>query len=83
MSWYEYLLKCYAYNRIDKERWRRARMIAYNARIGSHLNPKDPKSVPRSEEAFLPLGDRQQVDRASKEVLEAMRRQREKMGLMI
>lgn len=52
MPWCEYLIKCYAWNRIETEKWKRARMIAFNARIGSHLNPK---SLPRTEEQFLPL----------------------------
>ena len=55
MPWCEYLIKCHAWNRIETEKWKRARLIAFNARIGSHLNPK---SLPRSEEHFLPLGEK-------------------------
>ena len=57
------------------------RMIAYNARIGSHLNPKDPKSVPRTEEDFLPLDagkikHKANVQAAVKAELELMRKEK-------
>ena len=40
---------------METEKWKRARMVAFNARIGSHL---DSKSLPKSEEQFLPLEKR-------------------------
>ena len=57
------------------------RMIAYNARIGSHLNPKDPKSVPRTEEAFFPLDKdnirhKIEVKKAVKAEIELMRKEK-------
>jgi hypothetical protein len=71
MPWCEYLIKCYAWNRIETEKWRRARMIAFNARIGSHLSAK---SLPKSEEQFLPLDRRQKKSTVTEEMKELFRR---------
>lgn len=57
MGWNEYLIKSFAYHRMEQERWKRARLIAYNARIGSHLDRTDPRSIPRTEIEFMPIGD--------------------------
>ena len=62
---------------MNKEQWRMARMIAYNARIGSHLNPKDPKSIPRTEELFLPIDGQSQRKRASKEAMEQLKKEQD------
>lgn len=43
-------MKAQAYRRIEKEKWRRARLIAFYSMIGSHL---DPKKLPKSEENWL------------------------------
>jgi hypothetical protein len=53
MPWNEYLIKCFAWARMEREKWKHTRLIAYEAKIGSHLNPK---SLPRSIEAYMPLG---------------------------
>ena len=39
MPWCEYL-KCFAWARMEKEKWRHTRLIAFESRIGSHLDPK-------------------------------------------
>ena len=52
MPWCEYLIKCQAWQRIEKEKWRHTRLIAFESKIGSHLNPK---SLPRTIEKYLPL----------------------------
>lgn len=57
---------------METEKWKRARMIAFNARIGSHL---DPRKLPESEEAFLPLVDKRSG--LSKEAKEQLKRERE------
>lgn len=73
MPWCEYLIKCYAWNRMETEKWKQARMIAFNARVGSHL---DPKHLPKNEESFLPLQETHRK-KASKESLERLRQERE------
>lgn len=60
---------------MEKEKWRRARMIAFNAMIGSHL---DHKKLPKSEEAFLPLEEKQQK-RVDPAIMEELRREREEI----
>ena len=52
MPWCEYLIKCFAWARMEKEKWRHTRLIAFEARIGSHL---DPKGLPKSIDAYMPL----------------------------
>lgn len=52
MAWCEFLIKSYAYGRIQEEKLRHTRLIAYSAQIGSHL---DPKKLPKSIEDFMPI----------------------------
>ena len=40
MAWCEFLIKSYAYSRMQEEKLRHTRLIAYSAQIGSHLDPK-------------------------------------------
>ena len=72
MAWCEYLIKCYAWSRMEKEKWRKVRTIAFNAMIGSHL---DPKKLPKSEEAFMPLENKKK--RVDPAIMEELRRERE------
>lgn len=53
MPWCEFLIKSYAYNRMQEEKLRHTRLIAYSAQIGSHL---DPKKLPRSIDQFMKIG---------------------------
>ena len=53
MPWCEFLIKSYAYNRIQEEKLRHTRLVAYSAQIGSHL---DPKKLPRSIDQFMRIG---------------------------
>jgi hypothetical protein len=52
MSWREFQLRSYGYSRSEKNDWLKVREIAYNALVGSHLNPKN---LPKSKEKYLPL----------------------------
>ncbi len=54
MAWCEFLIKSYAYSRMQEEKLRHTRLIAYSAQIGSHL---DPKKLPRSITQFMTIGD--------------------------
>ena len=53
MPWCEFLIKSYAYNRMQEEKLRHTRLIAYSSQIGSHL---DPKKLPRSIDQFMKIG---------------------------
>lgn len=70
MAWCEYLIKCQAWQRIEKEKWRHTRLIAFESKIGSHLNPK---SLPRTIEKYLPL-DGKRKRKVSKEIRELYER---------
>jgi hypothetical protein len=63
---------------METEKWRRARMIGFNARIGSHI---DPKHLPKSEEQFLPLPsvDRPGRMKANRDVIKEMKLEREEV----
>jgi hypothetical protein len=70
MPWCEYLIKCQAWQRIEKEKWRHTRLIAFESKIGSHLNPK---SLPRTIENYLPL-DGKRKRKVSNEIRELYER---------
>lgn len=70
MPWCEFLIKSYAYNRMQEERLRHTRLIAWTALTGSHL---DPKGLPKSIDSFLPIGKKK--SRVSEE-MKALFRQR-------
>jgi len=54
MSWAEYLIRLYSFNRQRKQRLLEVREIAYASIVGPHQNPK---KIP-SKEKFMPLEDR-------------------------
>lgn len=63
MPFCEFLIKSYAYNRMQKERLRHTRLIAWSAQIGSHL---DAKKMPKTIEQFMPIGSERKKKRKSK-----------------
>ena len=63
MAWCEFLIKSYAYNRMQEEKLRHTRLIAYSAQIGSHL---DPKKLPRSIDQFMRIGSEKDVEKSNK-----------------
>lgn len=69
MPWCEYLIKCYAWERMERERWRHTRLIAYESRIGSHLNPK---SLPTNIESYMPLERGKKKNKKSQAVLDGL-----------
>src|SRR5690554_2391019 len=66
MPWCEFLIKSYAYSRMQEEKLRHTRLIAYSAQIGSHL---DPKKLPRSIDQFMPIGNEKSVEKSNKSVI--------------
>ena len=63
MPFCEFLIKSYAFNRMQNERLRHTRLIAFSAQIGSHL---DPKKMPKSIEQFMPIGSERKKKSKSK-----------------
>ncbi len=51
-------------------------MIAYEARIGSHL---DPKSLPRTIEQYMPIDGKKTTSRVPRSEIEALKREREQI----
>jgi hypothetical protein len=63
MPWCEFLIKSYAYSRMQEEKLRHTRLIAYSAQIGSHL---DPKKLPRSIDQFMRIGSEENSEKSNK-----------------
>jgi hypothetical protein len=63
MPWCEFLIKSYAYSRMQEEKLRHTRLIAYSAQIGSHL---DPKKLPRSIDQFMRIGSEKDSEKSNK-----------------
>lgn len=79
MTWAEFRIRLYAYNRMEKTTLYKVREIAYNARYGSHINTK---KIPTLEQ-FMQLEPQKAIKanaiRAAriKEVQEEYYRQKE------
>ena len=52
MTWAEFRIRSYAYQRMQKTEMYKLRELAWASTIGPHL---DPKKLPKSKEAFMPL----------------------------
>lgn len=69
MTWAEFRIRQYSYNREQKNEWFKIREIAYASIIGPHL---DHEKVP-SKEKYMPLGDKEiDTERIKKKILEAV-----------
>jgi hypothetical protein len=53
MTWAEFRIRQYGYNRMQKDEWFKLREIAYASIIGPHL---DPKKVPPKDK-YMPLSE--------------------------
>jgi hypothetical protein len=50
MTWAEFRIRLFSYNRREKKDWYKVREIAFAATMGPHL---DPKHLPKSKDAFI------------------------------
>jgi hypothetical protein len=57
-----------AYKRIELNEWAKVREVAYYSLWGAHANPK---KLPKSKEAFMPLG----IDKPQKRVADWRKKQ--------
>lgn len=53
MTWAEFQIRLFAYNRMEQNQWFKIRELAWSATIAPHLNPK---KMPKSKDAFMNLG---------------------------
>ena len=73
MPWCEFLIKSYAFNRMQKERLRHTRLIAWSAQIGSHLHQN---SIPKSIEQFMPIDEKRTRRRGMSEKMKSLAQKR-------
>ncbi len=73
MTWAEFRIRQFAFRRMEKNSWVKVREIAYQSLVGSH---RDPKTLPKSREKYMPLDDRKQKELTEKQ-LEAIRKAQE------
>lgn len=68
MTWAEFQIRLFAYNRMEKKQWFKIRELAWSATIAPHLNPK---KMPKSKDAFMRLDNsgetRSSVSQSQKE----------------
>ncbi|GHE34936.1 hypothetical protein GCM10017764_17640 [Sphingobacterium griseoflavum] len=62
MPWCEYLIKSKAWQRMETDKYRHTRFIAFHALIGSHM---DGKRLPKSLDQFMPLDGKKEIKKAS------------------
>ena len=67
MPFCEFRIKAYAYKRMQEERLRHTRMIAYYSAVGPHL---DPKKLPKTIDEFMRIGNNPKKSRVSDEMRE-------------
>lgn len=72
MPFCEFRIKSFAYQRMQKERLRHTRIIAYSAQIGSHLDPKKLNGM--TIDKFMPIDGDKKKSRVSPEMRELFRK---------
>jgi hypothetical protein len=53
MSFAEFQIRLFAYQRVQEREWDKVRFVAYYSMVGFHM---DPKRMPKSLNAFMKLG---------------------------
>lgn len=72
MTWAEFQIKAFAYNRMQDREDLRAREIAWASLVGSHINPK---KLPKNKERFWSIGKK--TSNVTESMMEAMRKAKE------
>ncbi len=73
MSWAEFRIRQYGYNRKQKQEWFKIREIASASIIGPHL---DPKKLP-SKQLYMPLDKKGVTDKMAVRMKEAIDKYKE------
>lgn len=71
MSWAEFVIRSVCFRDTDLYQWKKLRFLAYVSLQAPHV---DPKKIPRSIEAFLPLNGEQPESKLTDDRLTAMQR---------
>jgi hypothetical protein len=69
MSFAEFQIRLFAYNRVQQREWEKIRFMSYHAMTGSH---QDPKKLPKSLNQFMNLD----LDKRSKSLITEAQKQR-------
>lgn len=65
MTFAEFQIRLFAYERVQKREWEKIRFTAWCAFVGSH---QDPKKLPKTIEQFMPLGLNKSKNKVSDEM---------------
>lgn len=60
MTWAEFCIRLFAYQRLDKKEWYKVRLIAYQMYVS---NWHDAKRKPKDIEKYLPLENKEKPNR--------------------
>jgi len=66
MTWAEFQIRSYAFNRMQERKDLRAREIAWASLIGFHSNPK---KLPKTKERFWSIGAKKQTNTRMQEAI--------------
>lgn len=58
MTFAEFQIRLFAYKRMQKEEWRKYRLVAYNALIAPY---QDYKKLPKTIDKFMDLSDKKRI----------------------
>jgi len=58
MTWAEFQIRAFAYNRTSQHKEELYREVAWSALIGTHLNPK---KLPKTKDIFWKIGNKKSV----------------------
>ena len=72
MTWAEFQIKAFAYNRMQDREDLRAREIAWASLVAPHINPK---KLPKNKERFWSIGKK--TSNVTESMMDAMRKAKE------
>ena len=75
MTFAEFQIRLFAYERVQLREWEKTRLIGWCAWVGSH---QDPKKMPKTIEKFLPLDVNKQKKGVSDEMKQLFLEETEK-----
>ena len=75
MPYCEFQLKAFAFDRMQKEKMRHTRFLAFHSLIGSHA---DPKKLPKDLAKFMPIDEEKRTEPMSDEAIALYREEMRK-----
>lgn len=64
MSWAEFLIRLFAFKRLEIREWEKVRFISYTTMVAPY---QDVKKIPKTMERFLPLGNSEPTEKGISE----------------